>query len=299
MKSFFHFMILKAITWVVFILFYTGCEIPGGQKNFYPDDFRFVFLTDAHFLGDSASVAGLQRCIATINKQKPQLVIAGGDMLHQLQNQQGHVADSLYGVYMTLMGELKAPVYYTPGNHELAAFRPAADSLQTDTLKALFRQYHGSTFQSFTFKGWKFFLLDGIQPDSLGGYRGNISQEQLSWMAAELETTAPQMPVVLVSHIPLVSVAAQLYKGGLEANPSGMVVENSHKVLELFAAHNLKMVLSGHLHTLEYVEAGGTKFLNSGAVSGAWWQGRHQGTDPGFTLLEVKKGALSWEYMGY
>jgi predicted phosphodiesterase len=103
----------------------------------------------------------------------------------------------------------------------------------------------------------------------------------------------------MASHIPFVSVIRQIRAGSTEPNPEGWVIVNSKEVLDLFQGHNLKLVLQGHLHSLEEINVGGITFLTGGAVSSNWWEGPYHGLEEGFVLIKIRKDEFEWEYIDF
>ena len=65
-----------------------------------------------------------------------------------------------------------------------------------------------------------------------------------------LEELDPETPIVIVTHIPLVSVMPQIQHGPLYADNQSSLVTNQQEVLAPFRKMNLKLVLQGHLHAL-------------------------------------------------
>ena len=91
----------------------------------------------------------------------------------------------------------------------------------------------------------------------------------------------------------------QKYSGSTAANDSGLVVVNSKEVLDLFKGYNLKLVLQGHLHTVEDIYIDGIHFITAGAVSARWWTGPNMGFEEGFMLINVKGEDFDWKYVDY
>jgi len=73
-------------------------------------------------------------------------------------------------------------------------------------------------------------------------------------------------------------------------------VVNNREVLELFAEHNLVLVLQGHLHAEEMLRWRGTTFITGGAVCGDKWRGPRLGTPEGFGVLTLRRDRVDWQY---
>ena len=61
------------------------------------------------------------------------------------------------------------------------------------------------------------------------------------------------------------------------------------EILDLFKGYNLKLVLQGHLHTIEDIFIDGIHFLTGGAISAVWWTGPNRSFEEGFMLLSIKE----------
>jgi hypothetical protein len=148
-------------------------------------------------------------------------------------------------------------------------------------------------------KGWKIFILDSVEENGKGGYKGGVDSTQMTWIGEELAKTPAKMPIIVSVHIPLITTEAQILGGSLTPNAEYEVITNSKEVLELFKGHNLKLVLQGHLHFYEYMHVFGTTYITGGAVSAAWWSGPYYGTEEGFLVVKVDGEEFSWEYKDY
>ncbi|MFO1489586.1 MAG: hypothetical protein U1F77_09840 [Kiritimatiellia bacterium] len=125
-----------------------------------------------------------------------------------------------------------------------------------------------------------------------------MSDGQLEWLDGLLAAFPPDLPFVVVTHIPLLSVFQQAVKGALEPLPPGRAIGNNLEILNRFEGRRLLAVLQGHQHVNEVIEWRGVKFITGGAVSGKWWRGAWQGTEAGFGLVSLQPatGRVDWEY---
>ncbi len=270
-------------------------EVPG------PNDFSFVFMTDIHVQYKRNAVAGFRAAIDTVNKINPEFVITGGDLIMDALEQTYSRADSLYNLYSGLMDEFQMPVHNTMGNHEIFGIydRSGVPKDHPEYGKTMYENRMNKRFYSFDHKGWHFMILDGIQDTKKSRYMGMIDEEQMNWIREDLAALDKSTPIVASIHIPLLTIFNQIYYGTTLANDSGLVVINGKDVIDLFADHNLKLVLQGHLHTVEDIYVNGTHFITGGAVSGAWWTGPNRGFEEGFVLVRVKGDEFEWEYVDY
>jgi Icc protein len=115
----------------------------------------------------------------------------------------------------------------------------------------------------------------------------------------------PKKPVLILSHIPIASVAV-FYDGenAKEGNwmiPGSWMHIDSAKIIELFSRYsNIKVCLSGHLHLVDEVKYNGITYLCNGAVSGAWWKGKYHQTDAGYAMVDLfDDGSFERKYVPY
>lgn len=265
------------------------------------EKFSFIFMTDIHLQQELNAVEGFNQAIDSVNILKPDFVITGGDLIMDaLGKSYGH-SDSLYKLYIKSAKRFNVPVYNTMGNHEIFGIYDES-GVQEDHPEygeKMFEKRLGKRYYSFDHKGWHFMILDGIEDTGESKYIGMVDSVQMDWIQADLKTVKSGTPIVISIHIPFITVATQLEQGSLEANGKGSVVNNSKEVLALFDAHNLKLVLQGHLHYLEHLYAGGTHFITGGAVSSRWWGGKFRGMEEGFVIINVEGDEFEWEYYDY
>jgi 3',5'-cyclic AMP phosphodiesterase CpdA len=284
---------------LISIILSSCCEQPKPATS--ENAFTFAFLTDIHVQPERYAEAGFQQAIDSVNELKPEFVITGGDMIMDALGTSYGRADSLYNIYTTMMKGFEMPVYNTIGNHEIFGWyeRSGVDSTHNEYGKKMFENHLGARYRVFEHKGWKVFILDAIEKNGKGGYKGEINPTQMHWLEIKLRETPKDMPIIVSVHIPFITTGTQMLEGPTAASADNIVITNGKEVLELFEGHNLKLVLQGHLHIYEYMYAMGTTFITGGAVSGAWWKGDYYGTEEGFLLVHVDDGDLSWEYFDY
>ena len=136
-----------------------------------------------------------------------------------------------------------------------------------------------------------------------------IDPAQLTWLAADLAATPVGTPIIVVSHVPLVSAVLQYappedkVMKAVAAETSthlhNLLVGNSSAVTSLFEGHLVIAVFQGHTHINETVWWRNVPYITSGAVSGNWWRGSRWGTPEGFTVVELDGGSAHWRYETY
>jgi 3',5'-cyclic AMP phosphodiesterase CpdA len=232
----------------------------------------------------------------------PDLVIAGGDLITDGFQSSAAGVEPRWQAYMKMHRAIKADLYPTIGNHDLVAAIPEDGSTPAVDPRAVYRSHMGldRTYYSFDAAGYHFVILDSIRVtgDKLK-YQGMISKEQLEWLEEDLDLVQGTTPVVLVTHIPLLTAFFSATEGATFAAKANRVVTNNLAVFRLIENHNVILVLQGHLHASELIRWRDTTFIVGGAVCGQWWRGPWHGTQEGFNLLALTGNRVDWEYIDY
>jgi hypothetical protein len=193
------------------------------------------------------------------------------------------------------------PVYNTMGNHEIYGIykKSGADPKHPEYGEKMYEKRLGKSYYTFNYKGWKFMILNSVEDSRRGGYIGMIDPGQVEWIKDELSKTDTNTPIVISTHIPFLTVYNQKYYGSTTPNDSASVVVNLKEVIGFFKKHNLKLVLQGHMHTVEDIYIDGIHFITGGAVSAGWWKGPYFGHQEGFIFLHVDGEQFTWRYVDY
>jgi len=262
-------------------------------------------MTDIHLTTRHNAVEGFRAAIRSVNEMKPRpdFVITGGDQIMDALDQSYGRADSLYDLYQKISAEFLMPVHNTIGNHEIFGLREKSGVSpdHPEFGKQMFgnRIGEGGTYRSFDFRGWHFVLLDGIGLTPDRQYIGMVDSLQLEWLKSDLAETGGEKPVVLVTHIPLATVATQFREGSLAPNQAYLVVGNTREIWEIASAYPLKLVLQGHLHLVEEIMWRNVRLITGGAVCAAWWTGPFEGWPEGYIVVDVKGDSFNWAFHPY
>lgn len=264
------------------------------------DEFSFIFMSDIHIKDDPQILSSYRKAIAKANTLSPDFVLSGGDQVFDVMRGNAGMADSLFTLLKQENKALKAPMYTTVGNHDLFGIykESTTDSTHPYYKYALYEKHLGKTYHSFDNKGWHFIVLNDLDVKDQK-YFGSFDNAQLEWLKKDLEKINKNTPVVIVMHIPLVSVQFQVQQRRDGAVPEPAVV-NKYKLFEILEPYNLKIVLQGHLHFFEdiYVNQK-THFITGGAVAGRpSWRGTVNGPR-GFVNFKVKGDQFSYDFVEY
>ncbi len=263
---------------------------------------RLVFYTDVHARTEWETPLALEQATAAINACKPDLVLAGGDLITDGFQSSAATVAPRWDAYLKMHRGIDADLYPAIGNHDLVAAIPEDGTPPAADPRAVSRDRLGleRTFSSFDAVGYRFFVLDSIEV--IGGelkYRGHIGEEQLEWLRSELSRLPRSTPIVVALHIPLLTAFYGATEGTTFAARPNRVVINNREVLDLFREHNLVLVLQGHLHAKELIRWQDTTFVTGGAICGKWWRGEWFGTREGFNIVTLSDNRANWEYVEY
>jgi Icc protein len=266
-----------------------------------PESFTFLFVTDCHLQPELNGVLGTDMAFKHARQVKADFAIQGGDHVFDAGAVSKSRAVQLYDLYGKTEQDLGLKVHHTLGNHDLFG-TSTADAAATDPLygRKIYEERFGKTYYSFDHKGHHFVVLDsiGLTPDH--AFEGRIEPDQIAWLRADLAALPPKTPVIVVSHIPLMTA----YRSHFEPPTTPFAhnffaVVNAWEIIPLLEGYNVLGVLQGHTHINETIWWKGMPFITSGAVCGNWWKGAHVGIPEGYTVVTVAKGKLETRYETY
>ncbi len=272
----------------------------SNRKN-KSEEFSFLFMTDIHVQPERQAMEGFREAIKKANSLKPDFTITGGDLIMDALGQTEARADSLYDIYNDLSKKFTMPVYNTMGNHEMFGIIESSGINPEHPLynKKMFEKRIGEKYYAFSHKGWRFYILNSIDPTEDRNYYGHIDEEQIAWLKNDLQKVDKNTPICISVHIPFYTIQTQILTGPLAPNSAGGVINNGNEVLKLFDNHNLKLVLQGHLHFVEDLYANGVHYITGGAVCARWWEGPRNGMEEGFLQIDIQGDQFTWEYIDY
>lgn len=299
MKKYLKFLLLNSFLILVLI----GCGQNHSSKIDQSDtpDFTFVFLADIHLQPELDGSKAFDKVIHSVNKLNPDFVLTGGDMIMDALETPIERVNMLYDLYQKKIKDFNMKVYNTIGNHDIFGWYEKSKVDPSHKLygKKMYEKRLGERYYSFDFKEWHFMVLDSIQRSDGNGYIGKIDDQQIEWIKNDLLSIGKEVPIVISTHIPFISVNYQLRKGALEPIRPSVIITNGKEVLDLFKEYSLKLVLQAHLHFYEEIRAKGVTYITGGAVSANWWKGPYYGLEEGFLLIKIKGETITPTYIDY
>jgi 3',5'-cyclic AMP phosphodiesterase CpdA len=268
---------------------------------------RVAHLTDVHLKDQFDAPARFTRCLHHVQQQSPKVdfILNGGDIVFDMNKENITTIDAQWALWhQVIKSECNLPIHYCLGNHDI--WWNENDKGQTRYGKAYSMDKIGlqQPYYSFNKNGWKFIMLDSVHLDIDNTWHiGKLGDEQFNWLENELKTTDANMPVLVVSHIPILT-ATNLVDDDIVNKwvmTGGDMHTDTAKIIALFYKYpNVKLCLSGHIHLREKLVYDNITFICNGAVSGAWWDGNKRETAPGYGLIDLyADGSFEEQYVNY
>lgn len=201
-------------------------------------ELSFVQISDSHMGFNKAAnpdvAATLQAAVDKINglKVKPEFLLHTGDISQLSKPEQFDTVDQI------LKGASAKDVFFVPGEHDVL----------DDNGQLFFERYgknaKGAGWYSFDHKGVHFIGLVNVLNLKAGGF-GSLGQEQLKWIADDVQHLKSSTPIVVFAHVPLWTIYPEW----------GWGTDDSAQALACLKKFGSVTVLNGHIHqTMQKVE---------------------------------------------
>lgn len=271
---------------------------------------RIAHLTDIHLSDAKGAPEGFAKCLHHLQnmEDKPDLIMNGGDTIDDaLLHTKKQVKNQWDTFHKIMQDECCLSIEHCIGNHDVWGLpTEKKDSLYGKKF-ALEQMELENTYRSFDKNGWHFIILDSTHERSSGlWYMAKLGNNQLQWLADDLAKTPSSRPVMIVSHIPILSAAVFFdnarSRNGKISMPATLMHSDYKKIIDIFSQHtNIKLCVSGHLHLYDHVEYNGISYFCNGAVSGDWWNAtEYKGTKAGYALIDLyDDGSFTNQYINY
>jgi 3',5'-cyclic AMP phosphodiesterase CpdA len=202
-----------------------------------PSGLTFLQISDSHVGFDKPAnpnvIGTLEEAINKIKTlpMKPSFALHTGDITHLSK-------PSEFDDAARIISQARLDVHYVPGEHDVL------DDERKAYLERYGRGATGAGWYSFDDNGVHFVGLVNVVDLKAGGL-GNLGNEQLQWLEADLKGRSASTPIVVFAHIPLWTVYPQW----------GWGTDDGARVLDLLKRFGSVTVLNGHIHqTMQKVE---------------------------------------------
>jgi 3',5'-cyclic-AMP phosphodiesterase len=258
-----------------------------GSTNSTKRVLKVAYLTDIHLPNDPVIRAKATKAIQRANRSD--IVFFGGDNLMAIDHKPAEdVAEQMKGWEALLREHLKKPYHCILGNHDIEQWQLKDETLLNGKRRSLELFNMKDRFWSFESQGWRFVGLDTVHREG-EKYKGFIDPEQFEWLERTL--TKDTTPTMVMGHMPLLTVTGladsgmKVVDGFLKISQASHVGNGSQVAAMFRKAGNVKLAMSGHIHSVDQCEFGGTNYVCAGAVCGGWWNGMNEGFGP--SLYEI------------
>jgi len=283
-----------------------------GQSRNSAGSVRVAHLTDFHIQPELDAARGVTSCLHHAQSKKPDLILNTGDCVFETLHANRDRTQTLWSLWNSVLkNECSTPMAHCLGNHDIWGWSNGSGASPTD--KGYGKQWAldalglAKPYHALDLGAWRILMLDSVQPAKEGVWETRLDDEQFAWLENELKST--NKPVLIGSHIPIVSPAVFLDPGKIGGTPEApaLAVRRCHmdvkRIGALFTKYRgvVKLCVSGHLHETDRADFLGTTFLNNPAVCGDWWKGQHRGIwGEMYTLLDLHPdGTFDVEYVDY
>ncbi|MCE7067027.1 metallophosphoesterase [Dyadobacter sp. CY326] len=268
---------------------------------------RIAHLTDIHIQPHLWAGRSFEKCLHHVQNLpvKPDLILNTGDSVmgsHSVSKEKSLKEWQLY--HHITSSENSIPTISCIGNHDI--WHPEPGTFGDGKKRAMDEIKVARPYFSFDKNGWHIIVLDSVQSRPEGtGYLANLDEEQFEWLKDDLRDTPAHVPVLVASHIPILSACVFFdgdnLKDGKWVVPGSWMHMDAARLVKLFDKHdNVKLAVSGHIHLLDRVNYNKVTYCCNGAVSGNYWMGKYKETSPGYAIIDLfDDGSFSNEYVKY
>lgn len=285
---------------------------PGERRRLL----RIAHLTDTHIQPERSAFDGVRTCLehCQSHKDKPDILVTGGDMIMDAYDQGFDRTKAQWELWTRVLKDhCSLPVASALGNHDIWGWNKSRSKTRGNEAnwgKKWACQIVGrdKPWHTLDVNGVRLVLLDSVQhdPRNADGYIGQLDDEQSDWLKNLLRDTPKDMPIVVTSHIPILTVTGFTVAEGKVVTDDhtvsmSLMHADSPALVDLFEKHgNVRACLSGHTHLLDRVDYRGVSYLCNGAVCGSWWKGPRGNMPEGYALVDLySDGSVERTYLGY
>lgn len=219
-----QFLKLAGVGGVVFASGLGGLARAAGAGA---EDFYFVQLSDSHWGFEGAANPDargtLPKAVAAVNAltEPPEFVIFTGDLTHTTDDPRER--RKRMAEFREIVSDLRVKtVRFIPGEHDASLDNGRA-----------FKEFFGHTNYTFDHKGVHFIVLDNVSDPG-----AKLGDEQLAWLADDLQRQQQDSRIVVFAHRPLFDLYPQW----------DWATRDGARAVELLMPHANVTVFYGHIH---------------------------------------------------
>lgn len=271
-----------------------------AQKKKARRSIRIAHLTDVHILSSRGAEQGFVECLRHLHalKDRPDLLFFGGDLvMDTFATPEDRSREQWDLFHKVLKAENRLPYRSCIGNHDVFGWnreRSGATGSEPWFGKnmAVQQMQMPHRYYSFDEAGWHFIVLDSVHPRDGNTYVAKLDDEQFQWLQDDLAATPSTKPVMVLSHIPIISFCTYFLRENEKTGdwrvPGAWMHIDSRKIKDVFAKHkNVRVAISGHMHLVDRVDYVHTTYFCNGAVCGNWWRGPLDEFAPGYAIINL------------
>ncbi len=225
-------------------------------------EFHFVVLGDSQF----HDAPGFNRIVDEVQRLQPAFVVQVGDMI------EGYLPDtpSLHAEWKRFRNQIaplgSIPFVAVPGNHDVYD----ATKLPSPTATAIYREYWGDLFFTFTYENARFIVLNS---DAVGEDRSIVGQ-QLLWLKDVLAKNRQAHTFVFMHRPP-------------------DLLTNARAMHDLFRKHAVRYVIYGHHHHYHFRETDGIRYVMTNAAANSGTELAQTGSFDHLLHVSVRDGDVA------
>jgi 3',5'-cyclic AMP phosphodiesterase CpdA len=261
---------------------------------------RIANITDVHLNAENNAPQRFSKCLNEIKNQQVDFFLNGGDsiMAADYDHINREQVTEMWNLWKNSLKNISDyEIYSCLGNHDMWWAAPNRNDPMYGKPFAMDQLNMPAPFYSFNKADWHFIVLDS---NCDGG--GNLGEEQIQWLSADLKKTPHSTPVLVMSHYPILSACTHTVGGNHK---------DSLSITKIFYQHRHKKIhcISGHVHLLDRSIYNNVHYYCNGAVSGFWWSEGddksaekywYHETPPGYAILDLyEDGSLISNYYTY
>jgi len=268
---------------------------------------RIAHITDVHLKNEFGAPDKFIKCLHHLQEQSPKvdIILNGGDVVFDMNKENISTINGQWKLVKdTMKNESDLPIHYCLGNHDVWWNENNKNDVFYGKKYSMDQLGLAKPYYSFAKAGWKFLILDSVHLDvDQTWYIGKLGDAQFEWLEQELKNTPQNMPVLVMTHIPILTALLMIEDNIVNkwTMLGGDMHTDTAKIINLFYKYpNVKLCLSGHLHMRDKVVYNDVTYLCNGAVSGAWWKGQRRETAPGYGIIDLfADGSFQESYVPY